>query len=282
MGDQIEKEKSKKRPKRQKKFSLNKFYPWLKLAVPVLTAFFVILGIRGIFFGRINEKTIIPKTPMSYQVKVPERIFRGNLIGKKLVALTFDDGPSAITTPQLLDILEEKKAVATFFELGRLVEINSEVTKRVVEQGSEVGSHTYSHKNLIRERRGVVEEDKEETDGVFKDVLGVVPRLTRPPYGNCNETVAEILDSPLILWSVDSRDWESRDPEKIEEIAIDRAEDGSIILFHDIYQTTVDSIPEIIDKLREDGFEFVTVSELAELRGEELKNGEEYRAFYSE
>ncbi len=259
---------------------LDRYYPWLKIGVLVVILLFIVLEVRGVFFGRIEEKIVVPGTPMSYQEKVPEKAFRGNLIGKKLVALTFDDGPSRITTPQLLDILEEKKAVATFFELGRLADANAEIVQRVVEQGSEVGSHTYSHQNLIRISRGAVEDDKDETDEVFKEILGEVPRLTRPPYGDYNDKVAEILDTPLILWSVDSRDWESRDPEKIEEIAVEQARDGSIILFHDIYQTTIDSIPEIIDKLREEGFEFVTVSGLAEIRGEELEKGEVYREFY--
>ena len=90
----------------------------------------------------------------------------------------------------------------------------------------------------------------------------------------------EILDTPLILWSIDSRDWESKDPAKIKEIAIGQARDGAVILFHDIYSTTVEAIPEIIDRLREEGFEFVTVSELARFKGVEIKKGEYYRDFW--
>ena len=260
---------------------IDRFYPWLKIAIPILILFFVILGMKGVLWKDAKEEIAIPMTPMSVQAKVPEKKFR-NLRGKKLIALTFDDGPSRLTTPQLLDILDEENAVATFFELGRLVEVNSDITRRAAEAGNEIASHTYSHRNLIREKRSIVEDDKNDTDAAFLDVLGYIPRLTRPPYGNYDTSVAEVLDTPLILWSIDSRDWESKDPEKIKEIAIEQAKDGSIILFHDIYSTTIEAIPEIIDKLREDNFEFVTVSELAEERGEKLENREEYRAFYAD
>ena len=92
----------------------------------------------------------------------------------------------------------------------------------------------------------------------------------------------DVLGTPLILWSIDTRDWESKDPVQIKDIAINQAEDGAILLFHDIYQTTIDSIPDIIDSLREKDFEFVTVSELAEEKGIELKNNEYYRKIVAE
>ena len=271
--------KVRKRTRRKFRFKINKVYPWLKIALPILVVTFVLLGGSGLFWQRLTEGTIAPAAPMSLHVRVPDRVFRGNLEGKKLIALTFDDGPSAITTPQLLDVLKEKKVVATFFELGRNAAWNPEIVRRVVDQGNELGSHTYSHQNLVMISEIAVREDKNATDMAFREIIGTVPTLTRPPYGNFNQKVMEILDTPLILWSIDSRDWESKDPAKIKEIAIGQARDGAVILFHDIYSTTVEAIPEIIDRLREEGFEFVTVSELARFKGVEIKKGEYYRDF---
>lgn len=267
------------RSKVKRKFKLNIYYPWLKFAFPILIFLFFFAGARGLIFRKVLEKEIIPRAPMIVQARVPERVFRGDLSGKKLVALTFDDGPSRITTPQLLDILRDKKAVATFFELGTNASWNPEIVKRVVEQGNELGSHTNSHQNLVQISLMAVEDDKKQADMAFQEVLGEIPKIVRPPYGNFDERIMEILDAPVILWSVDTRDWESKDAEKIKEVVFSQTRDGAILLFHDIYQSTIDAIPEIIDRLREEGFEFVTISEMATLKGVELEKGEYYREF---
>lgn len=268
--------------KLKRKLRINKNYPWLKFAMVIVIGFFAYVGAKGMVLGRSGEMVVVPQTPMKFQVAVPQKRFRGRLVGKKLVALTFDDGPSAITTPQLLDILRDKDAVATFFELGNMVRRNPAIVQRVIREGNELGSHTNSHQNLIKITRANLEADKAEADATFLEVIGRTPLITRPPYGNFNQAVMDVLGTPVILWSIDTRDWESKDPVKIKEIAIDKAEDGAILLFHDIYQTTIDSIPDIIDTLREKGFEFVTVSELAEERGIELKKGEYYYKIVAE
>lgn len=259
---------------------LNKTIPWLKFGLLIVILLFLILGLRG-DFRQFSGETIarVPTTPMSKQVEVPDKIFRGSLAGKKLVALTFDDGPSAETTPRLLDILKEKKVIVTFFELGGRAQANPEITKRAFREGHEIGSHTMWHQNLVRVSRGEAEEDIASAKAVFREILGREVQLTRAPYGNTNAFISGKVGTPLVYWSVDTRDWESRDPDSIVQIALDNTVDGSIVLMHDIYDTTVDSVPKIIDGLRERGFEFVTVSELAKNRGEKLENGVTYLNF---
>jgi len=239
------------------------------------------VGFRGTFRKYAGEREVlIPETPMRMQVKVPEKVFRGNLAGKKLVALTFDDGPGEGTTARLLDILKAKGAVATFFELGSSIERRPEVAKRARDEGHEVESHTMYHQNFAELSRGEAAEDFQETRRVFRDVFGEEMRLTRMPYGNSTGFSREEVGTPLIYWSVDSRDWESKDAEKVRDMVVSATRDGSIVLMHDIYDSTIDAVPGIIDGLREKGFEFVTVMELAEERGEELEEGETYIGFY--
>lgn len=262
------------------RFGVNKRVPWLKFGVVGVIVFFGFLVFRGTFRYFSGEKgTVIPRTPMLSQVKVPERVFRGDLNGKKLVALTFDDGPYSETTPRLLDILKEKGAVATFFELGMRAKDNTEITKRVFEEGHEVGSHTMYHQDLIELSNEAVEGDIKEANAVFEEILGIKPKITRVPYGNSNQFIREHVKTPLIYWSVDTKDWETKDTNKVVEETMKATSDGAIILYHDIYGSTVDAIPIVIDQLRDQGYEFVTVSELAELRGVRLENGEVYTKF---
>lgn len=202
--------------------------------------------------------------------------------GTPMVALTFDDGPSGITTPRLLDVLREKQAVATFFMLGKMARANPAVVKRAASEGHEVASHTMYHQNLIRISEGSIRADVGEANQVFVNILGAKPALTRVPYGNANTTVKRMVGTPLINWTVDTNDWrkESKaNPRKIFDTAIYNAFDGAIILMHDIYPTTVDQVGPIIDELRARGYELVTVSEMAQARGITMQPGVEYSSF---
>ncbi len=197
----------------------------------------------------------------------------------KLVALTFDDGPSPTTTPRLLDILQSKNVKATFFVLGTMAQRSPDVLWRQSIEGHEVASHTMYHNQLTKLSAAQIRAEALEIDQVFKDILGHVPPFTRPPYGSYNGVVAEALGQPMILWSVDPRDWEARNAEVVRSRVVNAAQDGSIILLHDIHGTSVDAVPGIIDDLRARGFEFVTVSELAELKNVPLVNGVAYGRF---
>lgn len=258
--------------------TVNRKYPWLKFGILVAVLTLAGLTLIELLVPMQEPKELLVLTPMSLHVKVPDRPLRV-LTGKKLVALTFDDGPGRETTPRLLDILYNKGAVATFFELGTKVKDNPDITKRVIDDGHEVASHTMYHQNLSRLSAGQIQMDINEADRVFVDILGKKPELVRPPYGAINNTVRAAIKEPLILWTVDTLDWKTRDTGMIVAEAKRGVFDGAIILMHDIYDTTVDAVPIIIDELRTMGYEFVTVTELAEIRGEKLGVGISYGSF---
>ncbi|MBR3257005.1 polysaccharide deacetylase family protein [Candidatus Saccharibacteria bacterium] len=259
--------------------SINKRFPWLKFAIPIVFGAFLGLVVAGVMHGVRGETRNIPKAPMRIHSEVPNRVFRGDLTGKKLVALTFDDGPADGVTTRLLDVLKEKGAVATFFELGMRMRAYPHITQRAIKEGHEVGSHTMYHQNLITLPEDAIRGDITEAKDVFREVLGEGPELTRVPYGNSNDAVKNVAGTPLVYWSVDTKDWESKNAGAVVENTLSNTRDGSIVLMHDIYDSTVDAVPEIIDRLRADNFEFVTVSELAEIRGVELVSGETYSKF---
>ena len=262
------------------RFELKNEAPWLKIWMLIIMICLIIVGFKGMFRRNVGDTGAgSPEAPMKIHAEVPEKVFRRSVEGKKLVALTFDDGPEVETTGKLLDILKEKETVATFFELGVKVERNSEITRRAKNEGHEVESHTMYHQNLVTKTREEAESDIRAAKEVFLRVLGEEPKLTRMPYGNSNEFTKAAAGTPLIYWSVDSRDWESKDAEKIQEVIFATVKDGAIILMHDIYNTTVDAVPEVIDGLRAEGYEFVTVEELAGLRGKELQAQETYFSF---
>lgn len=201
------------------------------------------------------------------------------LTGKKLVALTFDDGPSKVTTTRLLEILQEKDAKVNFFLIGRMVEGAPELLQREVAEGHEVGSHTVTHTNLAKATNEVIRWEDTRMREIFREVGKMELKLMRPPYGLVNEQVRTEVSQPMILWSVDPEDWKYKDSAEVVRKVEGAVFDGAIILLHDIYATTVDAVGEIIDDLREEGYEFVTVSELAEARNVRLEKGKTYRDF---
>lgn len=199
--------------------------------------------------------------------------------GRKLIALTFDDGPSAAQTPRLLQILKEKDVKATFFVLGNMAQKSPGVIRQAEADGHEVESHTMTHANLKRSTVEGIKWEVAAINGVFTEILGHTPSLTRPPYGNVSNEVRTYVNQPLILWTVDPEDWKYKDAAAVRSKVVNGAFDGAIILMHDIYATTVDAVPGIIDELRAAGYEFMTISELAAARGVQLQNGVTYGSF---
>jgi peptidoglycan/xylan/chitin deacetylase (PgdA/CDA1 family)/cell division protein FtsB len=181
---------------------------------------------------------------------------------KKYVALTFDDGPNPDTTPQLLDTLKEKEVKVTFFMLGQNVEHNQELVKRVKNEGHEVASHSYSHPQLTGCSPETVKAEIQKTDKAIYQAIGELPLDFRPPYGSVNAETAAIIGKPIIQWSVDSEDWKSRNAQTIVQKVQATAYNDSIILLHDIHPETVAAVPELIDRLRADGFEIIPVQQL--------------------
>lgn len=201
----------------------------------------------------------------------------------KLVALTFDDGPGA-TTARLLDELKKRKVPATFFVLGSLAKSQPALLKRMVKEGHVVGSHSNAHKNLTKLTYKALDEDMQACAAAIEAATGQAPTLMRAPGGNYNETVtgyARLRGLRIIQWSVDTRDWESRNKEAILTAAFQKGQygirDGAIVLMHDIYGTTVDAAVEMIDRLLEEGYTMVTIPELLRVRAGGGTPGAVYR-----
>ncbi len=251
-------------------------FPWLKLAAVFLIGTIIIIDLLDLTVPKAADPyDKIKIAPMSYHVRVTKRV----LEGKMLVALTFDDGPSSATTPTLLDILFKEDVPATFFMLGNMARNNPELVRRAESEGHVVASHTMYHQNLIRISAASVQADINEANSVFESILGHLPTLTRPPYGNFSSTVSSIIGTPLILWSVDTLDWKNKSTPSIMETTLAQVHDGAIILMHDIHPTTVETVPILINTLRNSGYEFVTIPELAKIRGANLVSGAAYYNF---
>ncbi|SHE33811.1 polysaccharide deacetylase family sporulation protein PdaB [Atopostipes suicloacalis DSM 15692] len=183
----------------------------------------------------------------------------------KYVALTFDDGPHSSVTPRILNILSEHNAKATFFMLGNQVEYYPKLVQRVAQEGHEIGNHSQTHIDLTVSDNDRLNEELNYTNELIKDITGYNPVYIRPPYGAYNDQVikqATDLNQPIIMWSVDSLDWQSRDPEAINQEITSQVSNGAIILMHDIHETTADALPTVLENLEANGYKFVTVSEL--------------------
>ena len=181
---------------------------------------------------------------------------------KKVVALTFDDGPNATTTPQALDILAKYKIKATFFVQGQNISGNEALLKRMKSEGHEVGNHSWNHPVLTQLSLEDAKKQLSDTESAITSVLGSSSKLMRPPYGAISDDIRNSLDLSFIMWDVDSLDWKSKNEAAILTEIQRQATDGSIILMHDIHQTSVNALPKVIEYLQGQGYSFVTVSEL--------------------
>lgn len=185
---------------------------------------------------------------------------------KKYVALTFDDGPNPRTTPQLLNILKSKNVKASFFMVGNSVNAHPNVAKRVSNEGHQIGSHSYSHPQLTSLSSYQVQSQMRQTDKAIYYATGKLPKTFRPPYGAINYNVSNLVAKPAIMWSIDTRDWESRNPYMINSVVNNNIHNGAIILLHDIHQPSVNSVSDMIDNLKRKGYNFVTIDELYEMQ----------------
>ena len=197
---------------------------------------------------------------------------------KPMVALTFDDGPGKRTS-ELLDVLDENNAHATFFMLGTNIPRYEDTVKKMKEIGCELGNHSYDHANLSKLDADGVKEQIKSTNKALKDCAGTGATVMRPPYGAISQTVKENVDMPMILWNIDTLDWKTRDAEKTIENVMENVKDGDIILLHDIHTETIDAAIKLIPMLQEEGYQLVTVSELAGAKGIKMEKGAKYTDF---
>lgn len=201
--------------------------------------------------------------------------------GPPLLALTFDDGPSSVTTPVLLDGLARRGIHATFFLVGSMAADNHATVRRMAEEGHQLGVHTYDH-SLQRGLTGLSEAQFRGQVDTTRDLISALTGQTefafRPPYGFVDDSVKKWAESPIILWSVDPEDWKYQDADRVAEHIISHAKDGAIILLHDIFRTSVEGALKAVDVLMEKGYRFVTVDELFRERGVTAEQGKVYNA----
>lgn len=194
-----------------------------------------------------------------------------------MIALTFDDGPGPRTC-EIINCLVSNRAAATFFVTGINARLHTDTLAALRNNGMEIGNHTYDHTNLNRLSPENILGEIGTTDDIIRAATGYGTTLLRPPGGNHNETVDAVVGRPLILWSIDTRDWETRSTQATINSVLGSVRDGDIILMHDTHTTTVDAALYLIPELQRRGFQLVTVSELAEYRGG-MESGCAYRAF---
>lgn len=180
----------------------------------------------------------------------------------RVVALTFDDGPSAGYTDVLLDGLKERDVKATFFLLGVNIEGHEELVRRMAREGHLLGSHTQNHVDLTSIPLEAAKKQITDTADCIYTLTGQEVTYIRPPYGAWNETLEKGIFQIPVSWTVDSLDWSLRNTDAIAARVLKDVEEGDIILMHDCYETTVEAAFLIVDELQEQGYRFVTVDEL--------------------
>lgn len=196
---------------------------------------------------------------------------------KKIIALTFDDGPSSYTEA-VINELKNYNMKATFFELGSLMEKYPNIVKMVLDNGFEVGSHGYSHQSFVKLKLEGTIEELNRTNEIYKNITGEDIKLVRPPYGAINSTIREGIGLAFVRWSVDSLDWKVKDERYVENI-MSVVKDGDIVLAHDIHKSTLDNLSSLLMRLYNEGFQVVTVSELASIKGMNIEPHQLYFHF---
>ncbi len=198
----------------------------------------------------------------------------------KYVALTFDDGPSGRFTRRLLEGLEERQVKATFLLCGYRMEQDRKTAEKILQAGHEIGLHGFSHENMGKMTKAAAAKEISDTWALLPK--GCNPVFLRPPGGAMGEGVAQAAAEAglaLLGWSVDPRDWAVKDAQAVQTAVVESICDGDVVLLHDMSHSSVDAALGIVDSLQKQGFQFVTVSELVEIRGVSLIPGKSYRCF---
>lgn len=193
-----------------------------------------------------------------------------------MVALTFDDGPLTRTTSRLLDGLALREVQATFFLVGDRLEGTAPLVQRMAREGHQIGMHSYDHVCMRALSRSDFDKQMEQSRALLVSLVGEGDYWLRPPYGLIDDSVRKWAGCPIVLWSVDPEDWKDQNTQRIVDSVLSHVQDGSIILLHDIYDTSVDAALAIVDALSSQGYCFATVQQLLEAKGITPVAGELY------
>jgi peptidoglycan/xylan/chitin deacetylase (PgdA/CDA1 family) len=241
---------------------------WKKL-ITIAAIVLIVAGLGVAAFSVFFDQAVIVRKGTIYKVEVPE----------KVVALTFDDGPSPVWTPQILDELKKVDVKATFFMIGQYVEKYPQIARRVAEEGHDIGNHSYDHHVLIYYRMEALEKEIKDAERVIREVTGQTTHYFRPPKAwitNKEKDKIKEMGYEVVLWTLNSKDWVTFDDKYIVKFLVHHVRPGDIILFHDgggVFSTeggnrneTVKTIPQLVEKLRAKGYRFVTITELLRMQ----------------
>ena len=181
---------------------------------------------------------------------------------EKYIALTFDDGPHKVYTPKLLEGLRKRGVHATFFLIGQNIDGNEDIIRQMKEDGHLIGNHSQNHMQLTKEQAKEACDQINRTNEMIERITGETPVYVRPPFGSWSEELEGMVPMRVVLWNVDPLDWKTQNKNRIVRHIVRHVEDGSIILLHDVYDTSVEAALEVIDTLSAEGYNFVTVDEL--------------------
>ncbi len=218
-----------------------------------------------------NSVSRIYKTNYEYDVVINRKIDKS----KKMIALTFDDGPN-YNTSKVIDVLNKYDIKATFFVLGSRAINNKDILKKMADSGMEIGNHTYNHLLLTKYDENKIRSEIEDTSEVIYSATKKKPKLLRPNYGSVNNKIKKVANMPIIIWDIDTLDWKYHNSKRITSRVVNKVRDGDIILMHDIYSASLNALSNIIPILQDNGYEFVTIDELFYYKGISLENGKVY------
>lgn len=218
-----------------------------------------------------NSVSRINKTNYEYDVVINRKIDKS----KKMIALTFDDGPN-YNTSKIIDVLNKYDIKTTFFVLGSRAINNKDILKKMADSGMEIGNHTYNHLLLTKYDENKIRSEIEDTSEVIYNATKKRPKLLRPSYGSVNNKIKKVANMPIIIWDIDTLDWKYHNSKRITSRVVNKVRDGDIILMHDIYSASLNALSNIIPILQDNGYEFVTIDELFYYKGISLENGKVY------
>ncbi len=198
---------------------------------------------------------------------------------KPILALTYDDGPQTEAGNRIIDTFDQYGQRATFFMVGDRVPSRAAEVQRMASEGHEIANHTLNHKYLNKVSAEEVRNQVVKCNDVLEQYTGIRPKIMRLPGGNKNDTVLKNVNMPIILWNVDTRDWEHRNAAKSVAAVIGKVKSGDVVLMHELYGATADATATIVPQLVEQGFQLVTVSEMAKIKGVGLESNRVYYSF---
>lgn len=224
--------------------------------VPVLGAMVLVMNVAGI---RLPSEVFKPNIQASGDGEAEEDEEEKE---SKYIALTFDDGPHDEYTPKLLEGLRKRGVHVSFFLIGENIEGNEDILRQMKADGHLIGNHSQSHTQFTKKKAAEACNEINRTNQMIYEITGESPSYIRPPFGSWSEELECVVPMTVALWDVDPLDWKVQNKDRIVRHILKHAEDGSIVLLHDVYGSSVDAALEVIDTLSRQGYNFVTVDEL--------------------